>query len=155
VVASVQPFHAIDDGRWAERKIGPERAKTTYPFRSFLDAGVPLAFGTDWPVAPLEPMHSVYAAVTRRTLDGANPDGWVPEQKITVEEALAAYTSGSAYAEFADHEKGRVVSGYLADLVVLSEDPFEIAPERIEEIEPVLTIVGGRVVYAAEGWVTE
>ena len=155
VVASVQPFHAIDDGRWAERKIGPERAKTTYPFRSFLDAGVPLAFGTDWPVAPLEPMRGVYAAVTRRTLDGAHPDGWVPEEKISVEEALAAYTSGSAYAEFADHEKGRIRPGYLADLVVLSEDPFEIEPERIEEIEPLLTIVGGRIVYAADDWSAE
>jgi predicted amidohydrolase YtcJ len=155
VVASVQPFHAIDDGRWAERKIGPERAKMTYPFRSFLDAGVPLAFGTDWPVAPLEPMRSVYAAVTRRTLDDANPDGWVPEEKITVEEALAAYTSGSAYAELADHEKGRILPGYLADLVVLSEDPFEVEPGRLEAIEPVLTIVGGRVVYAAEGWAAE
>jgi predicted amidohydrolase YtcJ len=155
VVASVQPFHAIDDGRWAERKIGPERAKTTYPFRSFLDAGVPLAFGTDWPVAPLEPMRSVYAAVTRQTLDGAHPDGWVPEEKITVEEALAAYTSGSAYAEFADHEKGRLRQGYLADLVVLSEDPLEVEPEQLETIEPVLTIVGGRIVYAADGWAAE
>ncbi len=152
VVASVQPFHAIDDGRWAERKIGPDRAKTTYPFRSFLDAGVALAFGTDWPVAPLEPMRSVYAAVTRRTLEGAHPDGWVPEEKISVEEALAAYTSGSAYAEFAGHEKGRVRTGYLADLVVLSEDPLEVEPGQLEAIEPVLTIVGGRIVYAAEGW---
>ncbi len=155
VVASVQPFHAIDDGRWAERKIGPERAKTTYPFRSFLDAGVSIAFGTDWPVAPLEPMRSVYAAVTRQTLDGAHPDGWVPEEKIAVAEALGAYTSGSAYAEFADHEKGRLRQGYLADLVVLSEDPLEVEPEQLETIEPVLTIVGGRIVYAAEGWAAE
>lgn len=147
-VASVQPFHAIDDGRWAERKIGPERAKTTYAFRSFLDADVPLALGTDWPVAPLDPMQTVYAAVTRRTLDGAHPDGWVPAEKITVEEALAAYTSGSAYAEFTDHEKGRLAPGYLADLVVLSEDPFEVPPERLGEIEAVLTIVGGRIVHS-------
>ena len=96
VIASVEPYHAIDDGRWAERKIGPERAKTTYAFRSFLDAGVPLAFGTDWPVAPLDPMWTVYAAVTRRTLDDAHPGGWVPDQKVTLDEAFAAYTSGSA-----------------------------------------------------------
>ena len=155
VIASVQPFHAIDDGRWAERKIGPERARTTYAFRSFLDAGVPLAFGTDWPVAPLDPMRTVYAAVTRRTLDGDHPDGWVPEEKVSVEEALRAYTAGSAYAEFAEEEKGILAPGYLGDLVVLSDDPFTVAPERLEEIRPVLTMVGGRVVYAAEGWETD
>lgn len=148
VIASVQPFHAIDDGRWAERKIGAERAKRTYPFRSFLVAGVPLAFGTDWPVAPLDPMRTVYAAVTRRTLDGEHPEGWVPEEKITVEEALTAYTAGSAYAEFAEDGKGRLVPGAQADLAVLSEDPFEVPPERLEEIRPVLTMVGGRIVHA-------
>ena len=157
VIASVQPFHAIDDGRWAERKIGPERAKTTYAFRTFLDAGVPLAFGTDWPVAPLDPMRTVYAAVTRRTLDGAHPEGWVPEEKVTVEEALRAYTAGSAYAEFAEGEKGRLVPGQLADLVVLSEDPFEVPPERLEKIAPLMTMVGGRIVFSVEsseasGW---
>jgi hypothetical protein len=152
VIASVQPFHAIDDGRWAERKIGAERARTTYAFRSFLDAGVPLVFGTDWPVAPLDPMRTLYAAVTRRTLDGAHPEGWVPEEKITVEEALRAYTAGSAYAEFAEGEKGQLAPGFLADLVVLSEDPFEVPVERLEEIHPVLTMVNGRIVWTAEGW---
>jgi predicted amidohydrolase YtcJ len=154
VIASVQPFHAIDDGRWAERKIGPERARTTYAFRSFLEAGVPLAFGTDWPVAPLDPMRTVYAAVTRRTLDGAHPAGWVPEERISLEEALRAYTAGSAYAEFADGKKGRLLPGYLADLVVLSEDPFAVEPERLEEIRPVMTMVGGRIVWEAEGAVS-
>ena len=148
VVASVQPFHAIDDGRWAERKIGPERAKTTYAFRSFLDAGVPLAFGTDWPVAPLDPMRSVYAAVTRRTLDGAHPEGWVPEEKVSVEEAFTAYTSGSAFAEGTEVWKGRLAPGYAADLVVLSEDPWAIPAERLGEVEAVLTMVGGRVVWS-------
>ena len=152
VIASVQPFHAIDDGRWAERKIGSERAKTTYAFRSFLDAGVQLAFGTDWPVAPLDPMRTVYAAVTRRTLDGEHPDGWVMEEKISVEEAIQAYTVCSAYAEFTEGEKGLLAPGYLADLVVLSEDPFAVEPERLEEIHPVLTMVGGKIVWAAKGW---
>jgi predicted amidohydrolase YtcJ len=151
VIASVQPFHAIDDGRWAERKIGHERAKTTYAFRSFLDAGVPLAFGTDWPVAPLDPMRTIYAAVTRRTLDGAHSNGWVPEQKVTLEEAFAAYTSGSAFAEITESWKGRLARGYVADLVALSEDPWAIPAERLEQVETVLTIVGGRIVYRAEG----
>jgi hypothetical protein len=113
---------------------------------------VPLVFGTDWPVAPLDPMRTLYAAVTRRTLDGAHPEGWVPEEKITVEEALRAYTAGSAYAEFAEGEKGQLAPGFLADLVVLSEDPFEVPVERLEEIHPVLTMVNGRIVWTAEGW---
>ena len=151
VIASVQPYHAIDDGRWAERKIGPERAKTTYAFRSFLDAGVPLAFGTDWPVAPLDPMRSIYAAVTRRTLDGAHPEGWVPEQKIGLDEAFAAYTTGSSYADNTESWKGRLAPGYAADLVVLSEDPWAIPAEDLAEVEAVLTMVGGRIVYRANG----
>ena len=149
-IASVQPYHAIDDGRWAERKIGPERAKTTYAFRSFLDAGVPLAFGTDWPVAPLEPMRSIYGAVTRRTLDGAHPDGWVPEEKISLDEAFAAYTSGSSWADGTESWKGRLAPGYAADLVVLSADPWSIPPEELDGIESVLTMVGGRITYRAE-----
>jgi hypothetical protein len=150
VIASVQPYHAIDDGRWAERKIGAQRAQTTYAFRSFLDAGVPLAFGTDWPVAPLDPMRSIYAAVTRRTLDGAHPDGWVPEQRIALDEAFAAYTSGSAYADNTESWKGRLAPGYAADLVVLSEDPWAIEPERLDRVQPVLTLVGGKIVYRSD-----
>ncbi len=150
VIASVQPYHAIDDGRWAERKIGPRRAKTTYAFRSFLDAGVALALGTDWPVAPLDPMWTVYAAVTRRTLDGKHPGGWVPEEKLTLEEALRAYTAGSAYAAFAEGDEGRLAPGYLADVVVLEPDPFAVPPEELKDVTAWMTIVGGRVVYAAE-----
>jgi len=105
VIASMQPYHAIDDGRWAEKRIGPERAKGTYAFRSLLDAGAVLAFGSDWHVAPMEPIMGIYGAVTRRTLDGKHPDGWVPEQKITVREAIRAYTWGSAYASFEDNIK--------------------------------------------------
>ena len=147
VIASVQPYHAIDDGRWAERRIGAERVKTTYAFRTFLDRGVRLALGTDWNVAPLNPMLTLYAAATRATLDGAHPNGWVPEQKISVEEALAAYTAGSAYAEFQEHEKGTLARGMLADLVVLDDDILAISPARIKDVKATLTMVGGKVVF--------
>jgi predicted amidohydrolase YtcJ len=147
VIASVQPYHAIDDGRWAEARIGPERAQTTYAFRRFLDTGVRLALGTDWPVAPLDPLETLYAAVTRATLDGRHPGGWIPEQKITLAEAVAAYTTGSAYAEFQERDKGSLAPGKLADLVVLSEDVFAVPPERIRDVRVETTVVGGRVVY--------
>jgi len=147
VIASMQPFHAIDDGRWAEKRIGHERARTTYAFRSLLDAGAVLAFGTDWYVAPLNPMLSLYAAVTRRTLDGKNPQGWIPEQKITIEEAIRAYTVGSAYAEFAENIKGTLSPGKLADMVILSQDIFRINPVEIEKTKVHLTIMDGRIVY--------
>jgi predicted amidohydrolase YtcJ len=147
VIASMQPYHAIDDGRWAEKRIGPERAKTTYAFRSLLDSGATLAFGTDWTVAPLNPLVSIYAAVTRRTLDGKHPNGWIPEQKISVEEAVRAYTVGSAFAEFQENDKGTINAGKLADMVVVSRNIFEIEPNEIENAKVVLTISDGRVVY--------
>src|SRR5436309_15942934 len=149
VIASMQPYHAIDDGRWAEKRIGPERAKTTYAFRSLLDSGATLAFGTDWTVAPLNPMLSICAAVTRRTLDGKNPKGWIPEQKISLEEAIRAYTVGSAYAEFQENEKGTIAPGKLADLVILTQDIFKIDPKEIEKVKVAMTIMDGRVVYVA------
>lgn len=149
VIASMQPYHAIDDGRWAEKRIGKERAKTTYAFRSLLDSGATLAFGTDWTVAPLNPILSIYGAVTRRTIDGKNPNGWVPEQKISVEEAVRAYTVGSAYAEFQDTVKGTITPGKLADLVILSRDIFAIDPKEIESVKVLATIVDGRLVYEA------
>lgn len=147
VIASVQPYHAIDDGRWAEKRIGPERIKRTYAFRTFLEHGVKLAFGTDWSVAPLNPMWTIYAAVTRATLDGKNPDGWVPEQKLTVPEAVEAYTMGSAYAEFQEKEKGSITPGKLADFVILSDDIFHIPPASIKNVKVEATFVGGKVVY--------
>lgn len=147
VIASVQPYHAIDDGRWAEKRIGGERSKTTYAFRSFLDSGVRLALGTDWNVAPLNPLETVYAAVTRATLDGKQPAGWVPEQKISVEEAIEAYTMGSAYAEYQEKEKGSITAGKLADMVLLSDDIFAIRPEAIRAVKVELTMVGGKVVF--------
>jgi predicted amidohydrolase YtcJ len=147
VIASMQPYHAIDDGRWAENRIGPNRAKGTYAFRSLLDAGATLAFGSDWFVAPMEPMMGIYAAVTRRTLDGKRPQGWVPEQKITVAEAVRAYTMGSAYASGDEKLKGSIEVGKLADLVVLSADIFRIDPVQIEKTKVVMTIFDGKVIY--------
>lgn len=146
VIASMQPYQCIDDGRWAEKRVGPERAKTAYAFRSLLSAGVNLAFGSDWPVVPMSPIMGIYAAVTRRTLDGKHPDGWVPEQKITVEEAVRAYTMGSAFASFDDHLKGSLKPGKLADIIVLSDDIFTIEPTKIADVKVLTTIVGGRVV---------
>jgi len=147
VIASMQPYHAIDDGRWVEARIGRERARTSYAWRSFLDHGVTLAFGTDWDVAPLNPMLGLYAAVTRATLDGKNPNGWIPEQKITLAEAVEAYTLGSAVAEFQEKEKGSITRGKLADMVILSDNIFDIKPEAIRNVKVETTIVGGRIVY--------
>jgi predicted amidohydrolase YtcJ len=147
VIASVQPYHAIDDGRWAESYIGHDRASRTYAFRTFLNRGVHLAFGTDWDVAPLNPMLTIYAAVTRATLDGKNPNGWFPEQKLAVTEAVEAYTVGSAYAEFQEKEKGSITLGKLADMVVLSDDIFFIDPGKIRDVKVLKTIVGGKVVW--------
>jgi len=147
VIPSMQPYHAIDDGRWAEKRIGPERIATTYAFRDLLDAGAPVAFGSDWTVAPIDPLLGIYAAVTRRTIDGANPDGWVPEQKITVAEALTAYTATNAYAIGLDEVLGTLEAGKYADLVVLSEDIFTIDPAEIQTVRVDLTMVDGKVVF--------
>ncbi len=151
VIASMQPYHAIDDGRWADRVIGAERAKGTYAFKSLLDRGATLAFGSDWFVAPPTPLDGIYAAVTRRTLDGAHPDGWVPEQRITVEQALRAYTSGAAHAGFADAEVGTIAPGMLADLVLIDRDLTRIVPRSIRDAHVMLTMVGGRVVHDPTG----
>jgi predicted amidohydrolase YtcJ len=150
VIASMQPFHAIDDGRWAYKRLDNERLKGTYAFRSLLDNGATLAFGTDWFVAPLNPMFGIYAAVTRRTLDDKNPNGWFPEQKISVEEAVRAYTVGSAFAEFQEDEKGTIADKMLADFVILSDDIFTINPVEIQKVRVLTTIVAGKVVYQAK-----
>ncbi len=150
IIPAMQPYHAIDDGRWAEKRIGPERIKTTYAFRSLLDQEAGLSFGSDWTVAPLSPLEGIYAAVTRRTIDGRNPDGWVPEEKITVEEALRCYTANNAYAGFFERQSGTLEAGKLADFVALSQDLFTIDPVEIPSVEVVLTVVGGRVMYPAE-----
>jgi predicted amidohydrolase YtcJ len=149
VIPSMQPYHAIDDGRWCERRIGLDRSKTTYAVRSLLDAGARVAFGTDWTVAPLDPMLTIYAAVTRRTLDGRRPDGWFPEQKISVAEAVRCYTVNSAYAEFAENVKGTLAPGQLADLVMLDKNIFTIEPVEIANAKVLLTVVDGKVVFEA------
>jgi len=147
VIASVQPYHAIDDGRWAEAKIGLERARWTYPFKALLDKGVTLACGSDWPVAPMDPILGIYAAVTRRTLDGKNPGGWIPEQRIPLEEAVKGFTLNGAFAEFAEELKGSIVPGKWADFAVLDRNLFEVKPEEIREANVVLTVVGGNIVF--------
>ncbi len=147
VIASVQPYQAIDDGRWAEARIGHDRASRTYAFRTFMQHGVRLAFGTDWPVAPLDPMLTLYAAVTRATLDGKYPQGWFPEQKLSIQEAIAAYTIDSAFAEFQDREKGSIEPGKLADMVLLSQDVLTIAPAAIRDTRVLKTFLGGVEIY--------
>ncbi|HSK70779.1 MAG TPA: amidohydrolase [Pyrinomonadaceae bacterium] len=150
VIASMQPYHAIDDGRWAWKRLDEKRLKGTYAFRSLLDAGAVLAFGSDWFVAPLNPMLGVYAAVTRRTLDDKNPNGWIPEQKISVEEAVRAFTVGSAYAEFQENVKGSLAVGKLADFIILSDDIFTINPNEIGKTRVLTTVVDGKVVYESK-----
>jgi predicted amidohydrolase YtcJ len=146
VIPSMQPYHAIDDGRWAEKLIGL-RIRTTYAFRSLLTASAPLVFGSDWFVAPPTPLEGIYAAVTRRTLDDMNPGGWVPEEKISVEEALVAYTRSAARAAFAENDLGMLKEGFLADFVVLDRDLTKIPPEEIRDAKVVATIVGGNFVH--------
>ena len=148
VIASMQPYHVIDDGRWAEGRIGAKRCASSYAYRSILDADGRLAFGSDWPVAPLDPLTGIDAAVNRRPLDGKHPDGWFPEQRITVEEAIAGYTTGSAFAAFQEKDRGTIAAGKLADVVVLSRDVFDPAErDRIAGTKVDVTVVGGKVVF--------
>jgi predicted amidohydrolase YtcJ len=147
VIPSMQPYHAIDDGRWAEKLIGPERITGTYAFRALLDSNARLSFGSDWFVAPPTPLDGIYAAVTRRTLDDKNPDGWVPAQKITVEDALTAYTRAAAYASFDEGVKGTLAPGLLADITVIDQDLRRIPAPDIRRARIVRTIVGGKTVF--------
>lgn len=147
VIASMQPIHLPDDGRWAWKRLDAKRLKGTYAFRTLLDMGAVLAFGSDSPVASLNPLLGIHAAVTRQTGDGKNPNGWIPEQKITVDEAVRAFTHGSAYAEFQDNVKGTLEIGKLADFVILSEDIFTIDPVKIRDVKVLITILSGNVVF--------
>jgi predicted amidohydrolase YtcJ len=150
VIPSVQPYHAIDDGRWAVQRIGEKRLHGTYAFRSLLDAGAKVTFGSDWPVAPLDPFVGIYAAVTRRTIDDANPAGWLPDQKITTEQALTCYTQHNAFAGFMDDRSGQIANGYLADVVVLDTDLLKADPLKIPSVKVLRTFVGGRQRFGAE-----
>jgi predicted amidohydrolase YtcJ len=147
VIASVQPYHCIDDGVWAENRIGPERIKTTHVYKSLLNSGAVVAFGTDWPVAPLNPLLGIYAAVTRRTVDGQNPNGWIPSEKISVEDAIKCYTLNAAFASFEEKIKGSIEVGKLADFVVLSDDILTIDPVKIKDVKVEMTVFDGEIVY--------
>ncbi len=151
IVASMQPYHAIDDGRWAQKELGPVRIHSSYAWRLLLDHGAMLAFGSDWPVAPLDPLMGIYAAATRRTLDGKNPQGWVPEQRITVAQAVHAYTIGSAYAEHQEQVKGSLEPGKLADLVVLTDDIFRMPAADLDKVRIYMTVFDGTVLYEKSG----
>jgi predicted amidohydrolase YtcJ len=149
VIPSMQPYHIIDDGRWAAKRIDSTLLRTTYAFRDLIDQGAHLEFGSDWTVAPLDPLLGVYAAVTRRTLDDKNPDGWFAAQKVTVEEALRAYTSENAYGVFAEGHRGVLKPGARADLVLLDRDITAISPIDIPQTQVLATVVGGQVAYRA------
>ncbi|MFI5156432.1 MAG: amidohydrolase [Chitinophagales bacterium] len=149
VVPSMQPYHAIDDGKWAYKRLDSARLRRTYAFRSLLSHGAKLTFGSDWTVAPLDPIAGIYAAVTRRTLDNKNPNGWFPDEKISVEQALKCYTINNAYAGFQENRLGMIKAGMLADLVVLSGDLLSIPPEKIRDIKVLRTIVNGKQEFEA------
>jgi len=147
VLASVQPYHLVDDGQWAEKRIGSSRLRFSYPYKSLLDQKVQLIFGSDWTVAPLDPISGIFSAVTRSTLDGKNIRGWVPEEKITVSEALRAYTLNAAFSEFSENTKGSIRKGRLADMVVLDKNLFETDPIEIGETQILMTLFQGRIVH--------
>jgi len=148
-IASVQPYHLADDGRWAERRLGKERCRWAYPFRSLSDAGVLLAFGTDWPVAPIDPLAGIAAAVTRCPVDGSRPGGWIPQERLSIADAVWFYTGAGAFAEFAEQEKGRLEAGMLADIAVLSDDIFTLSPKELRHVRIECTIAGGKMVYVS------
>jgi predicted amidohydrolase YtcJ len=147
IIASVQPYHLMEDGVWAEKKIGKQRTKLMYAFKSLLDNGVKLCFGSDWTVAPINPLLGIYAAVTRRTIDGKNPDGWNPEQKISVEDAIKCYTINNAYASYQEKDLGSIEPGKFADFIVLSDDILTIEPEKIKEAKVIITVFNGEIIY--------
>jgi len=151
VIASMQPFHCIDDMHWAEKFIGPRRCRYAYAWKSLMNSGADIAFGTDWPIAPLNPLVSIYAAVTRRDTTGYPTKGWFPQERLTVKEAILNYTRGSAYAEFMEKEKGVLKEGMFADIVILDKNIMKIPPEEILKTRVVYTIVGGKIVYEGEG----
>jgi predicted amidohydrolase YtcJ len=154
VVAEVQPFHLSDDMRWMEERIGTERSRGAYAFRSLLDGGATLSFGSDWPGTaaseyPIDPLLGLYAATSRTTVAGEPAGGWFPDQRLTIEEALRAYTWGSSYANFADDRLGTLETGKLADLAVIDRNLLDATPAELLSARVLVTVVGGRIVYEA------
>src|SRR6202022_625041 len=147
VIASMQPSHETNDLRWVEQRIGPVRAKGAYPWASLLKSGARLAFGTDFDVEPVNPMRGLYACVTREAVEGGPAGGWQPQEKISIDECIRAYTSGAAYAQFEDGKKGELKAGEYADFIILSNDLTKISPAEILKTQVLRTVVGGRVVY--------
>jgi len=145
-IAEIQPKFVTTDLRWADRRVGPERAKSAYAWKTFLQSGVAVAAGSDCPVEPIAPLLGLYAAVTRQDLDGRPDRGWKPEQKLTVDETLRAFTTGAAYAAFEEQVKGTLAPGMLADMVVLDADPYRVPGPALKDLKVQMTIVGGRVV---------
>jgi hypothetical protein len=145
VISSMQPSHVLTDMHWAMSRLGRQRAAYSYAWAEFENHGIKLAFGTDYPVEPVAPFRGLYVAVTRKSEDGKQE--YFPEQKLTIQQALAAYTTGAAYAEFAEKKKGTLVPGMLADFVVLDRDLTAIPPERILGTRVLRTVVGGKTVY--------
>jgi len=148
VIASMQPSHVLTDMRWAQDRLGPKRAATSYAWAAFLNKGVPLAFGTDYPVEPVTPFRGLYAAVTRKSEDGKQQ--YFPEQRLTMDQAIAAYTTGSAFAEFEEKEKGKLEPGMLADFIVLDRDVTASSAEKVLATKVLRTVVGGKTVYEAQ-----
>lgn len=148
VIASVQPYHLWGDGCWAGKILGPERMRTTFALKSLLDNQTNLTMGSDWTVASLNPLSGIYAAVTRHTRDGKNPGGWIPEQRIALEDAIRGYTINGAFAEFSEGIKGSISAGKLADIVVLDQDLFTLPPEEINKTRVDLTIFDGKVIFS-------
>ncbi len=147
VIASMQPSHLLTDMAWAEARLGPERAKRAYAWKSFLDHGVTLAFGTDYPVEGISPFRGLYAAITRENVQGTQT--FEPQEKITIDQAIYAYTQASAFAEFREKMKGRLEPGYLADMVVLDRDITKVSPQEVLHTKVLRTVVGGKTVYEA------
>jgi predicted amidohydrolase YtcJ len=147
IIASMQPSHLLTDMNWAPARLGPQRSRYAYGWKAFLEAGVPLAFGTDYPVEPITPFRGIYAGVTRR--NEAGTDSYFPQDRLTMDEVLLAYTQGSAYAEFAEGFKGELVPGYVADFVVLDRDLTKVPAAEILKTQVLRTVVDGRTVYEA------
>ena len=147
VIASMQPTHCISDKKFCEKRIGTERSKGAYAWKSLAENGAAIAFGTDYPVEPLNPMEGLYAAVTRKDRLGEDGDGWFPEQKISMEKALEYYTIGAAYAQFMEDRKGMIKTGYLADIVITDKDLLTIPENEIMKTKVDYTITGGKIVY--------